>query len=91
MNISELTKLLEEQVNLKLEEMQSIDQQVEELMSKMASIWVNDLKPAETFVRLENPHLCKIFDRLEKIYDNPKKKESGLEIGTTISSYDQKD
>lgn len=99
MNISELTKLLEKQINSKMDEMTALGKQAkglnlqaEKLYLKMAALWINELKPAENLIKSQNPGLCELFDSLEKIHNQPaKKKESDLDIGMTISSFDQKD
>lgn len=100
MNISELTRLLEEQINFKMHEMtilgkeaKELSLQAEKLYLKMAVLWVNELKPAEMVIRAQNPQLCELFDSLEKIHAQPdkKKEENEFDLGMTISSFDQKD
>ncbi len=97
MNISELTKLLEEQINFKMYEMTSLGKEAKELSKKadaiylkMAELWINELKPAENLIRSQNPELCELFDSLEKIYSKPSKEESDFDLGMTIGSFDQK-
>lgn len=97
MNISELTKLLEQEINSKMEEMttlgkeaKQLSMQAEKLYLKMAALWMNELKPAENLIRSQNPQLCELFDSLEKIYTQPEKKKDDLDLGMTLSSYDQK-
>lgn len=100
MNISELTRRLEEQINFKMHEMTTLGKeakelslQAEKLYVKMAVLWVNELKPAEMLIRSQNPQLCELFDSLEKIYAEPakKKEESEFDLGMTLSSFDKKD
>lgn len=98
MNISELTRLLEEQINFKMHEMTTLGKEAKELSLKaetiylkMAALWINELKPAENLIRSQNPQLCELFDSLEKIYAQPEKKkdENEFDLGMTISSFDE--
>ena len=100
MNISELTRLLEEQINLKMIELTDLGKEAKSWQAKadhsykqMADLWLNELKPAENLIRSQNPQLCELFDSLEKIYTQPvkKKEENEFDLGMTISSFDQKD
>ena len=99
MTILELTKLLEEQIEVRITDLQRIGAKAKEAQKKaddlymsMAIIWAAELKPAENIIRAQNPELCELFDSLENIYNESRnvKQESELDLGMTISSFDQK-
>ena len=99
LTILELTKLLEEQINTRITDLHRIgdkakeaQQKVDDLYMSMAIIWAAELKPAENIIRAQNPELCELFDSLENIYNESRntKPESELDLGMSISSFDQK-
>lgn len=96
MTIQQLVSKLESQITIQLNELsqmgkkaQKLQQEADEQYAKMAILWANELKPAEIFIRTQNPQLCELFDSLEKIYTTPK--ETAFDLGMVIGNYDKKD